>query len=282
LTGARPLLALSTFALLALAGTASAAGIPTATFADFDAPASLHAGQSFSGKIDFENEGATQAARIVLSGLSPGALVTITPSKVQVRHGTQETSFSLRVSQAMPNEEIAGEVQILDARGNVIAAAPFFTKVTPRPGLFSRYWWALAVFVVALAAALLGIRARRLASVRSVRVNGLVAKLLDSGAEVSSLHAPLEGTAFPIEVVDDAGGPRLRPVVNGSATLTIRRSGSAITATGPKQPLKRFELDERIPIDERLELLVRDRLPPATATGTSRDDTLAVEPRHPS
>ena len=274
MTAARQLLALSTLALLALAGTASAAGTPTATFAHFDAPASLHAGQSFSGKIDFDNEGAPQAARIVLSGLSPGALLTVTPSRVRVRQGTQETPFSLRVSRAMPNEEIAGEVQILDDRGDVIATAPFFTKVTPRSGLFSRYWWALALFVVALAAALLGLRARRLASVRSVRVNGLVAKLLENEEEVSSLHAPLEGTAFPIEVVDDADGPRLRPGINGSATLTIRRSGTAITATGPKQPLKRFELDERIPIDERLELLVRDRLPPATATEGSRDDTL--------
>ena len=265
MTGARQFLALSTFALLALAGTASAAGIPTATFADFDAPASLHAGQSFSGKIDFYNEGATQGARIVLTGLSAGALLTVTPATVRVRHGAQETSFSLRVSRAMPNEEIAGEVQILDDRGDVLATAPFFTKVTPRSGLFSRYWWALAALVVALAAALLGLRARRLASVRSVRVNGLVAKLLDNGEEVSSLHAPLEGNAFPLEVVDDDGGPRLRPVANGSATLTIRRNGNAITATGPKQPLKRFELDERIPIDGRLELLVRDRLPPATA-----------------
>jgi hypothetical protein len=274
LTVGRQFLALSTFALLALAGTASAAGIPTATFADFDAPASLHAGQSFSGKIDFDNDGATQGARIVLSGLSPGALLTVTPSRVRVRHGAQETSFSLRVSRAMPNNEVAGEVQILDDRGDVIAAAPFFTKVTPRSGLFTRYWWALAALVGALAAALLGLRARRLASVRSVRVNGLVAKLLDNGEEVSSLHAPLEGNAFLIEVVDDAGGPRLRSVANGSATLTIRRSGNAITATGPKHPPKRFELDERIPIDERLELLVRDRLPPATATGTSHDDRL--------
>jgi hypothetical protein len=267
LTCARRLLALSTVALLAFAGASSAAGIPTATFADFNVPASLRAGQSFSGKIDFDNEGATQAARIVLSGLSPGALLTVTPSSVRVRHGTQETSFSLRVSRTMLNKEIAGEVQILDARGDVIAAAPFFTKVTPRSGLFARYWWALAVFVVPLAATLLGLRARRLASARSARVNGLVAKLLDNGEEVSSLHAPLEGNAFPIEVVDDSGGPRLRPVVNGSATLTIRRSGGAITATGPKQPLKRFELDERIPIDGRLELLVRDRLLPATSTG---------------
>jgi hypothetical protein len=164
------------------------------------------------------------------------------------------------MSRTMPNKEIAGEVAVLDDRGELIAAAPFFTRVTPRPGLFSRYWWALALLVVALAAALVGLRARRLASARSVRVNGLVAKLLDNGEEVSSLHAPLAGTAFPIEVVDDADGPRLRPAANGSATITIRRSGPAITATGPKQPPKRFELDEPIPIDGRLELLVRDRL----------------------
>jgi hypothetical protein len=214
-------------------------------------------GASIAGEVDITNNGPPQRGSVQLVEVTNDAQVTVSPSSVVMATGHTVTPFRVTFASTTPKRPTTFTVRVTDARGASLATAPTSVAVTTPPGLLARYWWLAPVAFALVGAAVAGARWRRKQRQRAAQVRGLIAALIHRGEEVSTLSAPLSGTDFLIEVVDD-DPPRLRLGTNGSAPLRIRRAPAGFALDGVNVEADVHGFGSEIALDERLTMVVRD------------------------
>lgn len=244
-------------------------GVPTVVV-EFDPPVTVHPGATLSGKIDVNNAGQAQSGKLQLMDTSEGALVTISPTSFAMPAGHSVTPFSVHLASSTPKRQTTFTVRATDAQGtknDVIGSV----NVTTPPSLFSRFWWILPILVLLAAMAVVLGRRRRISATKQIAVRDLVAELQRRGQEVSRLHAPRDGSVFPIDVIDDDEAPRIRLGANGrDSTLEVKRSLLGFTLEGPNQPRVEGQFGKEIQLNERLGIVIRDSRSKSGATAAQR------------
>jgi hypothetical protein len=241
---------------------------------EFSPAESVHPGATLSGLVDVSNSGRAQSGSLELTDVSSGALITVSPTSIPMPAGQSAVPFKVGLAKDTPRRDTTFTIRVTDANGtrnDVIASV----RVTTPPGLISRFWWIPLILFALVAGLAIALRIRQTRITRASQVRGLVAELQRRGMQVASLDAPLRGTAFAIDVVDDVDSPRLRHST-GAASLTATRAPPGVSIEGPTVERSRRRFGEEIVFNDALTLVFSDQRTDANGSGRGVPATVGI------
>jgi hypothetical protein len=225
-------------------------------------------GSTVTGSLQVNNEAAVgRRIHLVLVGTAPG--VTITPSSMTISSasGTTVRAVTVHFASSVPTGPVVGTIKVIGPTPSGPVYLQTFMPITlqlPKPWPV-RFWWALALAVLAIAAAIWLL----IASVRSGRSRISMADvdlvLYDrSGQRVQTIQPPVDcGSEFRFTVDPSPGRPRLDLGSPDEVCHIARRRGSALVVETPEgesveiQPEGRGEIGGSLSlgfIDHRLDM----------------------------
>jgi hypothetical protein len=210
------------------------------TDVEFNAPASVTAGQAVRGEVLFRNQtGRTQRVLLKLTTDHAAATVTAPAGAIEVPSGSPPgTSFAVTIARGSPPGTAAIVVQVVSAADPSVryGQGQLTVTVLRPPGFIGKYRWEILGAIVLIAAVVLALTARRRARRRAVDVRGLYAILRDSSGDrvISELKAPGRWSdTFRFVIREEEGrSPRLDTRKPGDAEHEARREVARRRRTG--------------------------------------------------
>lgn len=191
--------------------------------------ATVEPGGEVSGTVGVTNDG--EPARLGLRLLDAPGTVTLSAQELQAPAGTSEHAFTLRVGSGAAEGQVGGQVQVVDAAGQVVAEDFVQVEVQRPTPMWLRALQALLILLVVVAAGLAFLMVRRRRRQRAADPSELTLHLFERPGEpyISRLQAPLgEGPEFGFDVT---GGRLVRTYGTG---YTVRRGeGRSVLVTDP-------------------------------------------------
>lgn len=131
--------------------------------------------------------------------------MSLSAQELQAPAGTSEHAFTLRVGSEAAEGQVGGQVQVVDAAGQVVAEDFVKVEVQRPTPMWLRALQALLILLVVVAAGLLFLMIRRRRRQRAADLSELTLYLFDRPGEphISRLQAPLgSGPEFGFDVTD--------------------------------------------------------------------------------
>ena len=256
----------------------------------FSGAASVQAGDSISGSVDFTNQTGS-AKHLLLKLTTSGTTATISPdTPISVPSTSSGNPPSVPFTVTIAKSSRAGPaglvVQAVDAdTGQSYNTATDEITVTTPPGFFAKYRWEIFGVIALIVLALLAAYASWQISRNRRDVRGLVATLRRGGAQAGRELEPEEKWAetFPFIIRDETSlAPRLDHPPKGASVgiYQVRRAGRGLVRLTTPMGLRPYEVEVNGPgqdLGNGLELAFRDtrnptwmgsgRLNPAAAPG---------------
>ncbi|WP_158575873.1 VWA domain-containing protein [Streptomyces corynorhini] len=243
-----------------------APAVPAVTSALSLSDADAHPGDRVTGSLAVHNTSDTpHTLRLSVTDLAPG-LLTVTPSEIVVKPGesarpevTVEVAGAGAFGGRLDNGglRLGGVATVIDTTDGdrPLVRSSLSVRVTPKPGVWARYWWVLPT--AAVLAAVVGAMVAAWLRQRRIRRDpfGLVLQLVSAEGEILGRHPAGHGTKqwYEFAVVEPHRSPRIERRANGP--YAVRRSpegGAVLRKRGGGQT--RLPARGQVPLTDSLSL----------------------------